>query len=241
MSILRTEELTKIFHGKRAVNAVNTSYEQGFVYGLLGPNGSGKSTYMKMIAGLVHPSHGKILLNEEPITNKSKSDIAYMTTEPFIYSHLTVKQVGQFFNDFFEDFVMVDYEALIDYMELDMKMRVSDLSSGMNSKLKIAATMSRNAKVLMLDEPLNGIDVIAREKILKSIANRRHQYNTLIISSHLVDLMEPYIDHVIFLKNGVVAMDAHLNTLKMETQKNLTDLYKEVYTHVKTDEIRMDS
>ncbi len=232
MSILKTEELTKVFHGKRAVNDVNTSYEQGLVYGLLGPNGSGKSTYMKMIAGLVHPSKGKILLNEEPISNKSKADIAYMTTEPFVYSHLTIKQVGDFFNDFFEDFVLADYNALLDYMELDKKLRVSDLSSGMNSKLKIAATMSRNAKVLMLDEPLNGIDVIAREKILKSIANRRHQFNTLIISSHLVDLMEPYIDHVIFLKNGVIAMDGNLNALKMEHQKDLVELYKEVYNHV---------
>ncbi|MBN2221685.1 MAG: ABC transporter ATP-binding protein [Vallitaleaceae bacterium] len=227
--LLETHSVTKKFGQKIAVNGFDLSFESGQVYGILGPNGSGKSTFMKMVAGLFHPSSGTIQILGEKQSINSKADVAYMTTEPFIYSHLTIAQVGNFFHDFFSDFDTEEYKKQLDHMELDPSLKVSDLSSGMHSKLKIAATMSRNAKILMLDEPLNGIDLIAREKIIKSIAERSHQDNCLLISSHLVDLMEGILTQLVFVKDGNIAKKGSMEELCRQNEKSLTDIYKEVY------------
>lgn len=229
MILLETHALTKKFGQKIAVNQFDLNFESGQVYGILGPNGSGKSTFMKMVAGLFRPSSGNIHVLGEKQSIRSKNDVAYMTTEPFLYSHLNIAQVGKFFQDFFPDFDPEEYQRQLEHMELSSNLKVSDLSSGMHSKLKIAATMARNARILMLDEPLNGIDLIAREKIIDSIAKRAHQDNCLLLSSHLVDLMEGILTQLVFVKNGEIANKGSMEDLCHQAGKSLTDVYKEVY------------
>ena len=124
---------------------------------------------------------------------------------------------------------MERYKELIDFMDLTMNLKVSSLSSGMASKMKIAATLSRDAKLIMLDEPLNGIDLVAREKILQSIVKCANDKNTIIISSHLVDEMEKILDDVIFLKNGELVLIGNAETVRTERKKSIVELYKEVY------------
>jgi ABC-2 type transport system ATP-binding protein len=214
---------------KTAVNGINLDIEAGKVYALLGPNGSGKTTWMKMAAGLVKPTSGTITYRGIPIGIESKSKIAYMSTEPFFYSYMTVKDVGQYYKDFFSDFDEKRYEELIERMELSMKEKAKSLSSGMAAKLKIAATMARKAELYMLDEPLNGIDIIAREKIITTILEVTGEESTLIISSHLVDELEKIIDNAIFVKKGTIVMNGEAEELRLTHGKSIVELYKEVY------------
>ena len=127
--ILECKDLTKIFVGKRAVSNVNLSLEKGRIYGLLGENGSGKTTWMKMIAGLTKPSSGEILYKGHKLCYRDKAEIAYMSTEPFYYDYMKVEDVGQYYQDFFEDFDLKKFREVISRSGLDESMKVSTQKS----------------------------------------------------------------------------------------------------------------
>ena len=217
--MLNCSDVKKTYFNKTAVENISLSLENGKIYALLGPNGSGKTTFMKMIAGLVKPTSGTILYENEPIGVQSKREIAYLPTESFFYSFMTVKDVGIYYRDFFEDFDMEKYAKLIADMDLRMEDKASKLSSGMAAKLKIAATLARAAKLYLLDEPLNGIDIIAREKVVSSV----------VISSHLVDELEAVVDSVIFIKEGRNILQGEAEQIREQRGKSIVELYKEIY------------
>ena len=121
------------------------------------------------------------------------------------------------------------YERLIGHMDLEMNMKVGSLSSGMAAKMKIALTMARDAKLYMLDEPLNGIDLVARDKIMTAILENTGEGKSMIISSHLVDEIERILDDVVFIKKGEIVIEGDAETIRGEHGKSIVELYKEVY------------
>jgi len=229
MYSLTAKQLTKQYPRATAVNRVDVALRPGKIYGLLGPNGSGKSTFMKMAAGLVHPTAGEIRVLDRSVGPDTHAQVAYMPTEPYFYGFMTIKQVGRFHADFYQDFSMEAYESLIGKMGLEMDMRVSQLSSGMEAKLKVAAAASRDAKLIMLDEPLNGIDLIARDAVLSAIINKANENNTILMSSHLIDVMENILDEVIFIKQGHIVLQGETEAIREQYGKSIVDLYREVY------------
>lgn len=230
--MLVTRDVVKQYLGKVAVAGVSFDIEPGKIYALLGPNGSGKTTWMKMVAGLIKPTQGTITYNDVKIGSETKKKIAYMSTEPFFYNYMSVKNVGDYYQDFFQDFDMDRYQELIKKMGLGMNDKAKNLSSGLAAKLKIAATLSRKAEVYLLDEPLNGVDIIAREHILQLIMEAHSHNATLIISSHLVDELEKIIDGAIFIKQGKLVLAGEADTIRSENRKSIVDLYKEIYADV---------
>lgn len=226
---LKALNLTKKYSATTAVDSATVTLEPGRIYGLLGPNGSGKSTFMKLAAGLVHPTSGEIRIMDEPISELSRAHVVYMPTEAYFYGYMTVRQVGQFHTDFYADFSADSYQRLVTGMGLDMDMKVSSLSSGMSAKLKLAAAAARSAQIIMLDEPLNGIDLIARDVIMSTIIQIANENNTILLSSHLIDVMESLLDEVIFIKQGRIAMQGNAEALRAEHGKSIVDIYKEVF------------
>lgn len=229
--ILESREITKKYGSKIAVNQVSLGLETGLVYAMLGPNGSGKTTWMKMAAGLVKPTSGEILYQGNPVGVESRKEIAYMSTEPYFYNWMSVADVGKYYEDFFQDFSMEKYNEMISRMELTGDMKAKKLSSGMMAKLKIAVTMAREAKIYLLDEPLNGIDILAREQIMKSILEAIASDVTLVISSHLVDELERVADAAVFMKDGQLAEQCMIEELRINRHKSVVDLYREIYGH----------
>lgn len=227
--MLESRKVVKRYMSKTAVNDVSFDVEAGKIYALLGPNGSGKTTWMKMVAGLIKPTSGEILFKGNPIGIESKKKIAYMSTEPFFYNYMTIKDVGKYYQDFFEDFSMRRYEELLTRMELNMSDKAKNLSSGMAAKLKIAATLARKAELYLLDEPLNGIDIIAREHIINTILESAEENTSIVISSHLVDELEKIIDNAVFIKNGNLVLEGEAESIRMERGKSIVELYKEIY------------
>ena len=227
--ILESREITKKYGSKTAVDQVSLQLETGLIYAMLGPNGSGKTTWMKMASGLVKPTGGEILYQGNPIGRESKKEIAYMSTEPYFYNWMSVADVGKYYEDFFEDFSMEKYRQMISRMELTEDMKAQKLSSGMMAKLKIAVT--RAAKVYLLDEPLNGIDLLARDQIMKSILEAIDPDVTLVISSHLVDELERVADAAIFMKDGKLVRQCMVEELRISQHKSVVDLYREFYGH----------
>lgn len=227
--MVEATKLGKSYMRKQALKDVYLTLEDGKTYAILGPNGSGKTTFMKIVAGLVKPSEGSVLYNGQPIGVESKKKVAYMSTEPFFYSYMSVKDVGKYFADFFEDFSMERYERLIAKMDLNMEDKAKELSSGLAAKLKLAATLARDAQLYMLDEPLNGIDIIAREQILQTIVEAATEGKTILISSHLVDELEAIVDSVVFMRNGSVVLSGDAEEVRVERGKSIVELYKEIY------------
>lgn len=228
---IESKHLTKTYGKKAAVQDVSLTLEPGLVYAILGPNGSGKTTWMKMAAGLVKPDSGEILYNGSPVGVESKKEVAYMSTEPYFYSWMTAKDIGKYYEDFFADFSMDTYRQMLSRMELTEDMKAQKMSSGMMAKLKIAVTMSRKAKVYLLDEPLNGIDLLARDEIMRSILEAMDPEVTLVVSSHLLEELEKVADAAIFMKDGCLVGQYMAEELRISQNKSLVDVYREIYGH----------
>ena len=233
--MITSKGLTKKFGSKTAVDNVDLTIEPGHVYAMLGPNGSGKTTWMKMAAGLMKPTSGEILYDGVPVGVSSRRYVAYMSTEPYFYTWMKVSDVGRYYQDFFDDFSMERYKTLITKMELEGSMTTRSLSSGMMAKLKIAVTMARDAKVYMLDEPFNGIDLLARDEIRACILTEASPEKALILSSHLVEEMEAISDRAIFIKKGKLIEVRDLEDMRSEDHISMADRYREIYGHTEVE------
>ena len=226
--MLECRKLTKWFGSKEAVADLTLNLDKGKIYGLLGENGSGKTTWMKMVAGLTKPGRGEILYEGHPIGWRDKAKIAYMATEPFFYDFMRVADVGEYYEAFFDDFDRKKYMETTRTMGLEQDMKVRNLSSGMSAKLKLAATLSRKVELYLLDEPLNGIDYKAREEIISLILEEADGENTLVISTHLLEEVESFIEYAIFIKDGHLADKVNLESERMKSGRSLTELYTDI-------------
>ena len=221
--------VVKRYGGKFAVNGMSVAIEDAHIYGLLGPNGSGKSTWMKMAAGLIVPDEGEMRLDGVKIRAETKKHIAYMPTEGYFYSYMKIKDAGRYYQDFFDDFDAQQFEKLTADMDLEMNMKVRNLSSGMMAKLKIAVTLSRKAELYLLDEPLNGIDLLARDEVVNTILTNMSDNASVVISSHLVEELERIIDKAIFMKDGQIVLMGDVEEIRQERGESVTDLYRQIY------------
>ena len=226
--ILECRDLSKSFYTKKALNEVSLKLEGGKIYGLLGENGSGKTTWMKIISGLTKPTSGEVLFKEHPWFYGDKAEIAYMSTEPFFYDYMKVSDVGQYYEDFFSDFDREKFTEIVGKIGLEDNMKVRNLSSGMSAKLRIAATLSRKAVLCLLDEPLNGIDYKAREEIISLILDEAGEENTVVISTHLLEEVESFVDEAIFIKAGEVLKVADLEQERITSGRSLADIYMDI-------------
>ena len=229
--MLESRELTKKFGSKTAVDCVSVSMEPGHIYAMLGPNGSGKTTWMKMAAGLVKPTAGAVYFNGKPVDLESRREVAYMSTEPYFYDWMTIEDAGKYYRDFFEDFSMENYLEMLHEMDLNEKDKIRTLSSGMVAKMKIARTLARDAKVYMLDEPFNGIDLLARDEIRACILSYATEDKLLLLSSHLVEEMEAIADRAVFIKEGRLVECVDLEDMRTQQGVSMADRYRQIYGH----------
>ncbi len=226
--IAESRRLTKAFMGKKAVKDVSLKIRSGSIYGLLGPNGSGKTTWMKMMTGFIKPTQGEVVFDGAPWNYRAKNQVAYMSTEPFYYDFMNIGMVGKYYTDFFEEFDQKKFHDLIAKVGLSEEMKMREISTGMMAKLKVIATLSRKAMLYMLDEPLNGIDLKAREEIIDVILTTVSEKNAVIISTHLIEEIESFIDHAIFMKDGSVIYECDVEEERMRSGRSAADLYREL-------------
>ncbi|WP_432664416.1 ABC transporter ATP-binding protein [Wukongibacter baidiensis] len=227
--ILKIDGLTKKYFNKVALDEISISFDKGKIYGLLGPNGSGKTTFMKIVAGLHKQTSGNVLVKGRPLSYRTKSDVVFMPTEDFLYPWMKIKTLIKYFSDMYSDFDSKRANELIKEFELNQDSKISELSTGLKGRVKVALTISRNASIYMFDEPLNGLDPISREMILRLISETFNENKVIIVSSHLVSELETCLDEVIFLKNGVIELQGDAEEIRLEKQKSIEALYKEVY------------
>lgn len=227
--MLSIKNLSKKFYTKEVLSAINVELKPGRIYGLLGPNGSGKTTLMRIVANIIQNTKGEVKVNGLSLGKETKKIVAFMPTSNFFPKWMKIKDTVDYFNDFYKDFNKEMCYEILQRESLDLNLKVKDLSTGMTEKLKIALTISRNAKVILLDEPFNGIDIIAKEAIKKMIVQASNSSNTIMVSSHLIDDMESLLDDVILLKDGKVVLKSSAEALRDEKGLSIKDAYKEVF------------
>lgn len=226
--MLETKNLVKKFGSKTAVDDISFAVEPGKTYLLLGPNGSGKTTWMKIAATLTKPTSGDVYLDGEPVGINSRKKISYMPTESYFYNWMRVADVGTYYRDFFEDFDTEKFKEMLARLDLAPDARVRDLSSGMNAKLRLAAAMSRYASVYLLDEPLNGIDLVARDQVLDAVIGAMTPDAAIVISSHLVEEVESIASTAVFIRHGKILEIRDTEDLRDQAGLSLADRYRQL-------------
>lgn len=228
-NIVEIKNLTKSYLNKKAVNDLTVNLPKGKVIGVLGPNGSGKTTLIKILTGILRSTKGEVLIDGHEPGVYTKSIVSYLPDRNFLYEWMKIEEAIEFFKDFYEDFDEEKAYELLSFMKLDKGAKISSLSKGMNEKLNLTLVLARRAKLYVLDEPIAGVDPVARDQILDAIIKNYNEESTMIITTHLVRDIEAVFDHVIFLKDGEIYLQGDAEELREERQMQIDDLYKEIF------------
>ncbi|MEK3733275.1 MULTISPECIES: ABC transporter ATP-binding protein [Paenibacillus] len=228
--LLQFDHVSKVYmRGRTALNNVSLNIGSGKIIGLLGTNGSGKSTFMKIAAGLLQPSSGHVTISGTPVGLDTKSIVSFMPDRPLTEAWMKVSDAVAFFQDFYQDFDVQKAHNMLEFMNIQLNDRISALSKGMNERLQLTLALSRNARLYMLDEPIGGVDPVARGKILDAIVEFYNEDSSLIISTHLVRDIERIFDEVVFIRNGEIVLHDEVENIRMKHGKSVDEMFKGVF------------
>lgn len=228
-SIIEFQNLSKTFGKTKAVDNMSLSIAPGKIIGLLGPNGSGKSTLFKLINGLLEPTKGQVLIEGQAPSMESKKIISYLPERTYLNDWMKIRDILNFFHDFYEDFDLVKAKEMLKVLGLDERHPLKTLSKGNKEKVQLILVMSRKAKIYLLDEPIGGVDPAARDFILETILSNYQEDATMIISTHLISDIEKVFDEVILLQNGSVYDYDSVDSIREKTGKSVDELFREVF------------
>lgn len=210
--ILQTKDLCKDFKKQRVVNNISLSVMKNSIYGLLGPNGAGKSTTLKMIAGMLHPTSGKIIFEGHPWSRNDITDIGALIEAPPLYENLTAREnlkVRTLLLELPDD--RIDEVLKIVDLTNTGKKCAGQFSMGMKQRLGIAIALLNHPKLLILDESTNGLDPIGIQDLRGLIRSFPEQGITVLLSSHILSEVELIADHIGIISNGILGYEAKIN------------------------------
>ena len=226
--ILETKNLTKNYGSTLGLSNLNLSLEGGKIIGLLGSNGSGKTTLIKMIAGILQPTSGTITINGLPVGTETKKIVSYLPERTYLNSWMRISDILDYFEDFYADFDKTTALRMLASLGVNETAKLKTLSKGTREKVQLVLVMSRKAKVYLLDEPIAGVDPVAREFILETILSNRAPDSTILISTHLITDVETVLDSFVFIRDGHLLMAQDVETVR-ESGKTVDELFREVY------------
>ncbi len=229
MNLVECKDVCKSYGNKQVLDHVSFTIEPGKIIGLLGPNGSGKSTIIKMINQLLTPDSGEILVNDKPLGIESKKVISYLPERSYLNFNVKVKELMDFFEDFYEDFDRKTAESLIEKLKINPKDKLKTMSKGTKEKVQLIMVMSRKADLYILDEPIGGVDPAARDYILTTILSNFNEGASILISTHLIADVEKILDEVIFISEGKVLLQQSADELRNEKQQSIDGVFREVF------------
>ena len=210
-AILKTTGLCKSFHGQRAVDNVSLCIEKNSVYGLLGPNGAGKSTILKMLTGMIRPTSGEIEFDGRPWSREVLSDIGALIETPPLYGNLTAEENLEVRTTML-GLPRERIGEVLETVELTDtgRKRAGQFSLGMRQRLGIALALLSHPKLLILDEPTNGLDPLGIQKLRKLIRSFPGEGITVLLSSNILSEVELIADHIGILAKGVLGYNGRI-------------------------------
>lgn len=222
--VLETKDLCKNFKNQKANDRISVKVEENSIYGLLGPNGAGKSTFLKMITGMMKPASGDILLKGKLLERKDLVSIGALIENAPLYENLTAREnlkVRTLMYGISEDRI----EEVLEIVHLNNtgKKRAGNFSMGMKQRLGIAIALLNRPKLLILDEPTNGLDPVGINDLREVIKTFPGEGITVIISSHILSEVEQIADHIGIIVNGKLMYQE-----KLSESENLEALFMDI-------------
>lgn len=210
--LLETSMLCKTFKKQKAVNSVSLHVRENTVYGLLGPNGAGKSTLLKMVTGMLHPTSGTILFDRHEWSRKDLGQIGALIEMPPLYENLTAVDNLKVRTTLLK-LPKTRIEEVLDIVDLKNtgNKKAGQFSMGMKQRLGIAIALLNNPKLLILDEPTNGLDPIGIQELRELICSFPQKGITVILSSHILSEVQLIADDIGIIANGVLGYDGHID------------------------------
>ena len=215
--------LIKSFDGFHALDGLSLSAPRGAVYGLVGPNGAGKSTFIRHLAGIYRQDAGELLVDGEPVYENPgvKEKIAYIPDDIFFYTQASIRDMARFAASLYPRFDRERYEKLSALFGLDEKRPMRKLSKGQQKQAAFQIAMAQRPELLVLDEPVDGLDPVMRRQIWSVLLSDVEQYGTtVLVSSHNLRELEDVCDHVGIMNHGRMMIERSLSDL----QENLVKL-----------------
>ena len=228
--MLELNEIKKVYTGgKVAVDGVSLKLEPGQIVGLFGENGAGKTTLMKCILNLLKYS-GEITLDGEPITHKNIARLSFATNEHSFFPTLTAWAHREFYAEHFERFNPRRFDALMDFFELPKSRAVGKFSTGQKNQFEVILAVSQGADYILMDEPFAGNDVFNREDFYKVLLGILEPNETILLSTHLLEEVEPIISRAVLVHQGQIIGDTTTEELE-ERGMSLKQYVKHSYNY----------
>ena len=215
--MIRTENVVKTFEGFRALDGLSLNVPHGAVYGLVGPNGAGKTTIIRHITGVYRPDSGKILVDGEPVWENPavKKRIAYIPDDIFYFSQASIRDMMRFYKGTYGSVDMERYAKLREVFSLNEKQPLRRMSRGMQKQAAFWLAMSLRPDILILDEPVDGLDPVMRRQVWSILLADAAEYGTtVLVSSHNLRELEDVSDHVGIINHGKVLLERSLSELQ---------------------------
>ena len=229
MANLECKGLTKSFGSTPVLQDVDLTLEPGRILGLLGPNGSGKTTLIKTVMGFLTPDSGSVQIAGFAPGREAKTMVSYLPERNSLPIWMNAAQLIRFYQDFFADFDETRAKEMLEHLGVPDRKPLKQLSKGTREKVELILTMSRRAKLYLLDEPIGGVDPATRDYILQTIIGNFDTEASLLISTHLIADVEQILDDVIFINNGHIVLSAAADALREEKGKSIDMLFREVF------------
>ena len=210
--IAQFDGVSKVYSKQDGLRPSSFKLNEGEIIGLFGLNGSGKTTTLKLLSGLLKPDSGRIEINQ--LTPRdSRDQISYLGDKESFYSWMTPLKLKDFMSGLFNNFNEQRFDELMEKLEVPQK-RFEQMSKGQKQRLRLVATMARDAKLYLLDEPLSGIDLVSRELIIKTLISNWQEGACMLLSTHEIKEVENLFDRGIYLKDGEIISDVKSEDLR---------------------------
>ena len=225
--LLEIKNVCKNYGKKEVLKDINLNLPEGKIIGLLGKNGSGKTTLIKLVNGLLSLDKGEILVDGNVVGVDSKKIISYLPERNYLNVHKKVKDIIDYFSDFYEDFDKDKAYELLGNLDIKIDDKLSTMSKGMREKVELALVMSRRAKLYILDEPKGGVDPATRDYILDTILNNFNEGASILMSTHMISDIERVLDEVIFIDDGKITRYDQADKLREKYGKSIDEIFRE--------------
>lgn len=220
--MLEMKNVTKTFGTFKALRDLSMTVPQGAVYGLVGPNGAGKSTAIRLLTGVYTPDCGEITLDGEKVYENPavKAKIGYIPDDPFYFPTASLEEMRRFYRGTYATFDDELFEKLRKVFELPMKTPIRRMSKGMQKQAAFHLTISTRPQMMLLDEPVDGLDPVMRRQVMSLILSEvAKDGTTVLISSHNLRELEDVCDHVGILDHGQMLLERSLADMQGSTHK----------------------
>ena len=215
--MIQVNKLIKSFEGFRALDGLDIHVPRGAVYGLVGPNGAGKSTVIRHLAGIYRQDSGQVRIDGQPVYENPeiKGRIAYIPDDIFYYTQATINDMMKFYRSVYPRFSPERFEKLAELFNLDRKQPMRKLSKGMQKQAAFWLAMSQCPEVVILDEPVDGLDPVMRRQVWSALlSDVAENGTTVLVSSHNLRELEDVCDHVGIMNHGRMLVERSLSELQ---------------------------